>query len=151
MSGYLRRLATTGAAYTAASIVSKRLGGSWLPGISFPGAYPGVAFNNFSPRLGRTYNLSNDGKTDIRGNYAISMEYFPSHTRWREAPSSDLSYERERARELWEASVAMTALRLPPSAYCIANQIAGIDSRAVTTKPLYIAPMTLFDLPRRTK
>ena len=39
-----------------------------------------------------------------------SGKYFPSHTRWREAPSSDFSYDRERARELWEASVAMTGL-----------------------------------------
>jgi len=39
-----------------------------------------------------------------------SGKYFPSHTRWREARSSDFSYDRERARELWEASVAMSGL-----------------------------------------
>jgi NAD(P)-dependent dehydrogenase (short-subunit alcohol dehydrogenase family) len=37
-------------------------------------------------------------------------KYFPSHTRWREAPSSDASYDVTRARELWDASVRMTKL-----------------------------------------
>ena len=36
--------------------------------------------------------------------------YFPSHTRWREAPSSDLSYDVARARSLWEESVRMAGL-----------------------------------------
>ena len=40
----------------------------------------------------------------------VSAKYFPSHTRWREAPSSDASYDVERARALWEASVRMTHL-----------------------------------------
>jgi light-dependent protochlorophyllide reductase len=40
----------------------------------------------------------------------VSGKYFPSHTRWRAAPSSDASYDVERARELWEASVRMTGL-----------------------------------------
>jgi len=44
--------------------------GSWLPGISFPGADPGVKFNDFSPRIGLTYNLTGDGKTLARANYA---------------------------------------------------------------------------------
>jgi len=44
--------------------------GSWLPGISFPGADPGVKFNNLSPRLGLTYNVTGDGKTLARANYA---------------------------------------------------------------------------------
>ena len=39
-----------------------------------------------------------------------SGKYFPSHTRWREAPSSEFSYDEARARELWEASVAMSGL-----------------------------------------
>ena len=41
----------------------------------------------------------------------ISARYFPSHTRWREARSSDESYDRTRAGALWEASVAMSGLR----------------------------------------
>jgi NAD(P)-dependent dehydrogenase (short-subunit alcohol dehydrogenase family) len=40
----------------------------------------------------------------------ISGKYFPSHTRWREAPSSDASYDIKRARSLWEESVKMTRL-----------------------------------------
>lgn len=39
-----------------------------------------------------------------------SGKYFPSHTRWREERSSPESYDADRARELWEASVAMTGL-----------------------------------------
>jgi light-dependent protochlorophyllide reductase len=39
-----------------------------------------------------------------------SGRYFPSHVRWGEARSSDASYDAERARSLWEASVRMTHL-----------------------------------------
>jgi len=54
----------------AASIIANPLGGAFLPAINFPGADPNVAFNNFSPRIGATYDLSGDGKTLVRGNYA---------------------------------------------------------------------------------
>jgi len=40
----------------------------------------------------------------------VSGEYFPSHTRWRQAPSSDASYDTARARALWEESVRMVEL-----------------------------------------
>jgi hypothetical protein len=40
----------------------------------------------------------------------VSGRYFPSHARWREAPSSDASYDRARARALWDESVRMTGL-----------------------------------------
>jgi len=40
----------------------------------------------------------------------VSGKYFPSHTRWREEPSSPDSYDAGRARELWDASVEMTGL-----------------------------------------
>jgi NAD(P)-dependent dehydrogenase (short-subunit alcohol dehydrogenase family) len=39
-----------------------------------------------------------------------SGKYYPSHTRWREAASSDASYDVDRARDLWEGSVRMTGL-----------------------------------------
>ncbi len=42
----------------------------WLPAISFPGADPGVTFNNFSPRLGLTYDVTGNGKTLAQANYA---------------------------------------------------------------------------------
>ena len=37
-------------------------------------------------------------------------KYFPSHARWHEARSSELSYDAERAGELWDASVRMSGL-----------------------------------------
>ena len=54
----------------AASIVANPLGGPWLPAINFPGADPGVAFHDFSPRLGFTYDLSGTGRTIVKANYA---------------------------------------------------------------------------------
>jgi light-dependent protochlorophyllide reductase len=41
---------------------------------------------------------------------SVSGKYFPSHARWREAPSSDASYDVDRARSLWEESVRMSKL-----------------------------------------
>jgi light-dependent protochlorophyllide reductase len=40
----------------------------------------------------------------------VSGKYFPSHTRWREDPSSAASYDLERARALWEESTRMVRL-----------------------------------------
>jgi NAD(P)-dependent dehydrogenase (short-subunit alcohol dehydrogenase family) len=40
-----------------------------------------------------------------------SGKYFPSHTRWKEAPSSDASYDVDRARVLWDESVRLAGLR----------------------------------------
>ncbi len=40
----------------------------------------------------------------------VSGKYFPSHTRWREAPSSDASYDAALSAVLWEESVRMTGL-----------------------------------------
>jgi hypothetical protein len=54
----------------ASTIVANPLGGPWLPAINFPGADPNVAFNNFSPRLGLTYDLQGTGKTIARANFA---------------------------------------------------------------------------------
>jgi len=53
----------------ASTIGANPLAGPWLPAIAFPGADPGVTFNDFSPRLGMTYNLGG-GKTIARVNYA---------------------------------------------------------------------------------
>jgi hypothetical protein len=54
----------------AASINANPLSTQWLPGINFNGADPGIVFNNFSPRLGLTYDLMGTGKTIARANYA---------------------------------------------------------------------------------
>ncbi len=40
----------------------------------------------------------------------VSRKYFPSHTRWQAAPSSDMSYDLGQAHALWEESVRMTGL-----------------------------------------
>jgi Carboxypeptidase regulatory-like domain/TonB-dependent Receptor Plug Domain len=57
----------------AASIAANPLGGPWLPAIDFPGADPGVIFNNFSPRVGFTFDLQGNGKTLAKTN--ISRYY----------------------------------------------------------------------------
>ena len=36
--------------------------------------------------------------------------YFPSHSRWEEARSSDLSYDVEKQRALWDASARLAKL-----------------------------------------
>ena len=41
-----------------------------LPAVNFPGADPNLAFNNFSPRVGFTYDLRGNGKTLAKANYA---------------------------------------------------------------------------------
>ncbi|HEX9635989.1 MAG TPA: TonB-dependent receptor [Acidobacteriota bacterium] len=41
-----------------------------VPARSFPGFDPGYEFNDVVPRLGFTYDITGDGKTLIRGNYA---------------------------------------------------------------------------------
>ena len=40
----------------------------------------------------------------------VTGKYFPSHARWREARSSDASYDVERAQALWTESVRMSGL-----------------------------------------
>ena len=57
---------TAGAASIAANPILPNL----LPALSFGGVDPGIAFNNFSPRLGLTYDLKGDDKTMVRANYA---------------------------------------------------------------------------------
>jgi light-dependent protochlorophyllide reductase len=40
----------------------------------------------------------------------VTGRYYPSHTAWQEAASSDASYDESRARSLWQASVRMSGL-----------------------------------------
>jgi len=54
----------------ASSVASNYLLPNVLPAITFAGV-EGAKFNNFSPRLGITHDLTGDGKTVIHGNYAI--------------------------------------------------------------------------------
>jgi hypothetical protein len=43
-------------------------------------------------------------------------KYFPSHARWSAARSSEVSYDAEKARALWDASVRMSGLQPGESA-----------------------------------
>ena len=54
----------------ASSISANPILPEWLPAVSFNGAKPDVTFNTWSPRLGMTYDLTNDGKTIAHANYA---------------------------------------------------------------------------------
>jgi hypothetical protein len=54
----------------AATVTGNPLVPTFLPGLAFPGADPGVVFNNLSPRLGFTYDLSRSGRTVAHANVA---------------------------------------------------------------------------------
>ena len=59
--------------------------------------------------------------------------YFPSEAHWREAPSSTASYDLNRARELWDASVEMTRLtsrESPLAGDGGARFLKGVDTSA---------------------
>ena len=76
-----------------------------LPGIA-RALSPIVAGINPAPKSGRALAaLVTDPA--LAG---VSAKYFPSHTRWRPAPSSDASYDVEQARALWDASVRIARL-----------------------------------------
>jgi hypothetical protein len=51
----------------------------------------------------------------------VTGKYFPSHTRWREAASSEASYDAERARLLWDESVRLTKLTGAESPLAVAE------------------------------
>lgn len=48
---------------------------------------------------------------------AVTGRYFPSTARWQEAPSSEASYDVDRARALWDASVRMTGIGADESVF----------------------------------
>jgi hypothetical protein len=54
----------------AAGVAASPIVPAMLPALSFDGVDPGIKYNNFSPRLGMTYNITGDGKTIARVNYA---------------------------------------------------------------------------------
>ncbi len=55
----------------ASSVTASPLVPALLPAVNFAGTDPGVVFNNFSPRLGVTYDMTGDGKMKINANYAM--------------------------------------------------------------------------------
>src|SRR5262245_42072265 len=67
---------------------------------------PVVAGINPAPKAGRALArlVTDPALAEVTG------RYFPSHTRWREARSSDASYDLARAGALWEESARMTRL-----------------------------------------
>jgi hypothetical protein len=54
----------------ASSIPANPILPNLLPAVSFGGVDPGIKFNNFSPRVGMTYDLMGNGRTVLRANYA---------------------------------------------------------------------------------
>ncbi len=76
-----------------------------LPGLAWA-LSPVVAGINPAPKAGRALAaLVTDPALE-----STSAQYFPSHTRWHAAPSSEASYDVERARALWEESGRMARL-----------------------------------------
>jgi Carboxypeptidase regulatory-like domain/TonB-dependent Receptor Plug Domain len=55
----------------ASSVLANPILPNVLPAVTFAGADPGIKFNNLSPRLGFSYNVTGDGKTVVHGNYAM--------------------------------------------------------------------------------
>ena len=43
----------------------------WLPAVTFQGATSPVVWNNFSPRLGLTYDVRGDGRTALLASYSV--------------------------------------------------------------------------------
>jgi hypothetical protein len=54
----------------AATVPASGLFPTLLPAVQFGGVDPKVVFDNFSPRLGLTYDLTGNGKSILRANYA---------------------------------------------------------------------------------
>ena len=54
----------------AARVEANQILPDWLPAAGYDGADPGIVFNNFSPRIGFTYDVNANGKTLARANFA---------------------------------------------------------------------------------
>jgi hypothetical protein len=54
----------------AARVAANQILPDWLPAAGYDGADPGIVFNDFSPRIGFTYDVNANGKTLVRANFA---------------------------------------------------------------------------------
>jgi NAD(P)-dependent dehydrogenase (short-subunit alcohol dehydrogenase family) len=121
-----RRLAAAGLANGAARVSVNGFDPGLVPGSGLARDYPRpmrFIWDRILPALARllTLLLPTINPAPKAGNALANLvldpalaevtgKYFPSHSRWRAAPSSDASYDVARARELWEESVRMTRL-----------------------------------------
>src|SRR5262249_40682323 len=64
------RLERSSAVSKASDAPANTVAPDLLPALHFPGDDTIPSFTNLSPRLGATYDITGDGKTIIRGNYA---------------------------------------------------------------------------------
>jgi hypothetical protein len=55
----------------ASNIAANPIMPALLPAVNFSGIDPKIVFNNFSPRVGATYDIMGDAKTIVRANYAV--------------------------------------------------------------------------------
>ena len=55
----------------AAVVPASPLAPAQLPSVNFPGAEAGVTWNDVSPRLGMTYDLTGDGKSVFQASYSL--------------------------------------------------------------------------------
>ena len=66
----------------------------------------------------------------------VTSKYFPSHTRWQAAASSDASYDTTRAGALWEASTRMSRLAATESPLASAAQPAELPNVGAVLAPI---------------
>jgi len=121
-----RRLATAGLSTDAHPLSVNAFEPGLVPGSGLARDYPAAlrfVWNSVLPAVARlaTRVLPTVNPADKAGaalaNVVLdpaleraSGKYFPSHARWREAASSEASYDTQRAAALWGASVRMTRL-----------------------------------------
>jgi hypothetical protein len=66
----------------------------------------------------------------------VTSKYFPSHTRWQAAASSDASYDTTRAGALWDASTRMSRLAATESPLASAAQPAELPNVGAVLAPI---------------
>jgi NAD(P)-dependent dehydrogenase (short-subunit alcohol dehydrogenase family) len=122
----VRRLEAAGLASDARPLSVNAWEPGLVPGSGLARDYPAplrFLWNNVGPALARVlsprYPTINPAEKSGAALAQLVLDpalerssggYYPSHSRWAKAPSSQASYDAARARRLWEASVRMTGL-----------------------------------------